>query len=329
MSGLIVCAPPGVVVARDARKGSCIRPRSQADRVTRLPVRRPATILARIELRYTRLMALPSWWADARHRLSQRALQRQADYQKGVAQRLRDHGDQAPSGAEKKPPAVEELLSYAQLPERPRVLEVGTAGRGVLFYLSPTWVRVGVDPLALNYRFLFPPWTRRVQTCAAFGEELPFGEQVFDLVVCDNVIDHAETPASILRELIRVLKPNGLLYFTVNVHHPIYYYASVAHRFWNAVGVPFEIGPFADHTFHFTVEQARRLLAELPLTVLVERHNVDAARQQAKMRTPRHLGDRLKRIFFKNARYVMIAVRPGAATAEQYFARRHVQTGLS
>lgn len=261
-------------------------------------------------------MALRSWWAGARHRLSQRALQRQVDYQKGVAQRLRDHGDPGPSPAGKTPPAIDELLSYAHLPERPRVLEVGTAGRGLLSYLPPAWRRVGVDPLALDYRFLFPPWTRPVQTCAAFGEELPFSQQVFDLVLCDNVIDHAETPASILRELVRVLKPDGMLYFTVNVHHPVYYYASLAHRLWNAAGVRFEIGPFADHTFHFTEEQVRQMLAPLPLTALVERCNADAARQQAKLRSPRHLGDRLKRVFFKNARYVMIAVPLGARATD-------------
>lgn len=261
-------------------------------------------------------MALTNWWADARHRLSQRALQRQAAYQKGVAQRLRDRGDQPSTVTENRPPAIDELLAHARLPERPRVLEVGTAGRGLLSYLSPAWSRVGVDPLALDYRFMFPPWTRRVQTCAAFGETLPFGSQVFDLVVCDNVIDHAESPTSILRELIRVLKPNGLLYFTVNVHHPAYYYASLAHRLWNAAGLRFEIGPFADHTFHFTVKQVRQMLATLPLTVVVERCNVSAALQQAKVRGARHLGDRLKRVFFKNARYVWIAVQPDAPTSD-------------
>jgi len=257
-------------------------------------------------------MTLVSWWADARHRLSLRALERQVEYQKGVARRLRELGDQTPSRAENTPQAIEELLSSVRLPERPRVLEVGTAGRGILSYLSPAWFRVGIDPLALDYRFLFPPWARYGQTCTAFGEELPFAQQTFDLVVCDNVIDHAETPESILRELIRVLKPDGLLYFTVNVHHRVYYYASLAHRFWNAVGIRWEIGPFADHTFHFTVGQVQQLLAGLPVRVLEERHDIDAALQRAKTRSPRHLGDRLKRIFFKNARYVMIAVRPGA-----------------
>jgi len=152
--------------------------------------------------------------------------------------------------------------------------------------------------------------------CAAFGEQLPFEEQAFDIVVCDNVIDHAEEPAMILRELIRVLKHKGLLCFTVNVHHPIYHYVALAHRLWNAVGVKFEIGPFADHTFHFTEDRIRRMLAPLPVTVVRESCDIDTTRQQAKTRKPRHLGDRLKRLFFKNARYVMIAVKPDEAASD-------------
>lgn len=252
-------------------------------------------------------MASMSWWANAHRRSSRRALQRQVEYQRDVARKLRELGDPGPTQPAQRPASIDEVLSHASLPERPRVLEVGTAGRGVLTYLAPTWFRIGVDPLALDYRFMFPPWTRRVQTCAAFGEALPFATHAFDLVVCDNVIDHAETPATILRELIRVVKPNGILYFTVNVHHSVYYYASIAHRLWNAAGIRFEIGPFADHTFHFTVDQVREMLEPLPLKVLVQRCDIDAARQQAKLRSPRHLGDRLKRLFYKNARYVMIA----------------------
>src|ERR1700741_3735304 len=192
-------------------------------------------------------MASRGWWGGGRHRLSQAALQRQVDYQKHVAQQLRDLGDPGPIAAEKNPPSIDELLSHAHLPERPRVLEVGTAGRGLLRYLPSSWLRVGVDPLSLHYRFLFPPWTRRVQTCAAFGEELPFGEEAFDLVLFDNVIYHPETPAGI--------------------------------RLGRALGIRLELGPFADHPFHFTEEQVRQLLAGLPLRVLVERCDVNAARQ--------------------------------------------------
>ena len=129
------------------------------------------------------------------------------------------------------------------------------------------------------------------------------------MVLCDNVVDHAESPKAIAAELVRILKSGGLLYFTVNVHHSVYAVAAGVHSGWRALGVPFEIGPFADHTTHLTVRAASRLFASQPLQIFSESTNLDEARARARKQPPRHLGDRFKRIFFKNALYELIARR--------------------
>ncbi len=67
--------------------------------------------------------------------------------------------------------------------------------------------------------------------------------------------------------------------------------------------------PFADHTTHLTSLGAKRLLANLPLRVLSESSNIVAAKAQARRSPTRHVGDRLKRLFFKNALYEVIARR--------------------
>jgi SAM-dependent methyltransferase len=257
-------------------------------------------------------MVLRLWREAARRRQARRALQRQLDYQEGLALRQRDGGEANPIGRHKKK-AAQELLSHLELAERPRMLEVGGGGKGLLFYLPDGGLQVGVDPLALDYRSLFPAGAGGRLSCAAFGEHLPFRDEAFDLVICDNVVDHAEGPATIVSELIRVLKPEGGLYFTVNVHHPIYHYAASAHKLWNAMGVRIEIGPFADHTVHLTIDQVRRMFARLPLRVRLAYDGIDESRQKARKQPPRHPGDVLKRLFFKNARYVMIATKQGAS----------------
>jgi ubiquinone/menaquinone biosynthesis C-methylase UbiE len=38
---------------------------------------------------------------------------------------------------------------------------------------------------------------------------IPFGEAMFDKVLCNGVLVHVEDPTSVVRELIRVLKPGG------------------------------------------------------------------------------------------------------------------------
>jgi SAM-dependent methyltransferase len=128
-------------------------------------------------------------------------------------------------------------------------------------------------------------------------------------VLCDNVVDHAESPKRIVGELARVLAPGGLLYFTVNVHHPMYAVVAGLHSGWRAIGVPYEVGPFADHTIHLTLEAAANLFENLPLQILSSKSNIDEARARARKQPPRHVGDRLKRVFFKNALYEVVARR--------------------
>jgi SAM-dependent methyltransferase len=202
----------------------------------------------------------------------------------------------------------EKLERVRPVAEDARVLEVGSGAHGLVFFFGTTR-GVGCDPLACDYAALFPAWQRSAQTIAAAGERLPFADASFDVVLCDNVVDHAEDPARIARELARVLAPRGLLYFTVNFHHAVYSAASRLHAAWNAAGLRFEIGPFADHTVHLTLDGARSLFRGLPLRVLAESGNVAEAKLAARQRPPRHAGDRLKRLFFKNALYELIAER--------------------
>lgn len=202
----------------------------------------------------------------------------------------------------------DKLNSFKRIGPDARVAEIGSGAHGLIFFFNAKH-GVGVDPLAANYVSLFPKWQRRVPTVTAFGERLPFADQTFDVVLCDNVIDHAESPRDIVGELARILAAGGLLYFTVNVHHPIYALASHVHGAWNALGVQYEIGPFADHTTHLRLDEARRLFDGLPLRILAEYSNVDEAKALAKHAKRRHLGDFGKQIFFKNALYGVIAER--------------------
>jgi SAM-dependent methyltransferase len=244
-------------------------------------------------------------------RRARRALERQLDYQRLKAERVRGHEVELMASMAEHSAAVQaKLAAVRPLPERARVLEVGSGAHGLIFFFDGA-ERVGVDPLADEYRALFPAWQHRARTVAAFGEELPFGDASFDVVLCDNVVDHAESPRLVLKEIARILAPGGLLYFTVNVHHPVYHWAATAHSAWRAAGVPFEITPFADHTVHLTIESARQLFTDLPLEIVRQSDTIGETKRESRDVPLRHAGDRLKRWFFKNARWEAIAVREG------------------
>jgi SAM-dependent methyltransferase len=77
------------------------------------------------------------------------------------------------------------------------------------------------------YRRLFPGATQYFGTetkrtftpggqadVTAFGEALPFGTGVFDAVICTEVLEHVPEPADLLREVVRVMRPGGVLLLT-------------------------------------------------------------------------------------------------------------------
>jgi SAM-dependent methyltransferase len=47
------------------------------------------------------------------------------------------------------------------------------------------------------------------------GKKIPLESNSFDCVICTEVLEHCPEPEIILKEIGRVLKPNGILFFTV------------------------------------------------------------------------------------------------------------------
>lgn len=245
---------------------------------------------------------------------AQRAEQRQRAYQVEKALDLASSPDDAMVSFTEYASSVKGSIErFRPIDPHARVLEVGSGAHGLIFFLGLS-DSIGIDPLADIYPSLFPKWQRRAKTIKAYGESLPFEDGSFDLVLCDNVIDHAESPEAILAEIARVLRPGGTLFFTVHVHHPIYALASHVHAACCVFGGRLEFGPFADHTVHFTLRAIRSRLAALPFHILTEDTGIRSAKDRTRDEPPRHLGDRLKRLFFKNARFEIVATRRLAPT---------------
>ena len=102
------------------------------------------------------------------------------------------------------------------------IVEVGTGPHGVVRYLfEDASIKIGLDPLLC--RFDERPRPNK-NTCyvAAVGELLPVRDAAADLVVCINVLDHVMDAGQILREIRRVLKPNGRLLLEIHTFPKIF-----------------------------------------------------------------------------------------------------------
>ncbi|MGH9531379.1 MAG: class I SAM-dependent methyltransferase [Terriglobales bacterium] len=144
-------------------------------------------------------------------------------YWEREAARLREFAIDSPDGWYRWKASQMEKHLAGLLPEdrkaTARVLEIGCGPVGIVSFLG--WgERHAIDPLEDFYRTqeAFSKYRDpavRFQT--ARGEWLPFDPAGFDLVILENVLDHVQAAGHLLGEIGRVLKPDGLLYFTVNV----------------------------------------------------------------------------------------------------------------
>src|SRR5918999_232736 len=109
-----------------------------------------------------------------RRKLARRALERQLAYQQHKAEHLRGRENDVIVAMTKSSQRLRELLeSFQPIAKSARVIEVGSGAHGLIFCFG-TERGVGVDPLAVDYRDLFPGWQRRASTVAAVGESRAF-----------------------------------------------------------------------------------------------------------------------------------------------------------
>jgi SAM-dependent methyltransferase len=55
--------------------------------------------------------------------------------------------------------------------------------------------------------------TNRIELAQVDAKRLPFGDAMFDVVMSNSIVHHIPEPIHVLREAVRVVKPEGLLFF--------------------------------------------------------------------------------------------------------------------
>lgn len=98
------------------------------------------------------------------------------------------------------------------------VLDVGCGPRGSLEWASNAGIRIGIDPLAHDYRTLGTA-EHEMGYVAASSEALPFPDGCFDIVCSFNSIDHVDHLEEAISEVKRVLRPGGLLLLLTELNH--------------------------------------------------------------------------------------------------------------
>lgn len=131
------------------------------------------------------------------------------------------------------PRILKRIASFHTLPEDPMILDLGSGvGNFVVACRNQGLRAFGVEPDRIGQNSSVTALgiaSRRLDSApfaAAVGEQLPFADSTFDLVVMDQVIEHVANQKCVLTEALRVLKPGGALYVAcpnyLRFHEPHY-----------------------------------------------------------------------------------------------------------
>jgi SAM-dependent methyltransferase len=126
-------------------------------------------------------------------------------------------------------------LILARLTPDMVVLDLG-AGAGIIDRMNFRGKAAKVCGVDLDPRVADNPYLDEARVADADG--IPYGNEIFDLVFADNVMEHLEQPEAVFAEIARVLKPRGILLFkTPNRSHYVPLIARVTphgfHQFVN------------------------------------------------------------------------------------------------
>ena len=122
------------------------------------------------------------------------------------------------------------------------VLDIGCGPRGSLDWAENAAERIGLDPLADDYRELRSEGYQ-MEMIASGSESIPFADGHFDIVASFNSLDHVDDLDKTISEIKRVVCPGGFFLLLTDVNHkatlcePIEYGWEIAQGFTDVLEI--------------------------------------------------------------------------------------------
>lgn len=109
---------------------------------------------------------------------------------------------------------LDEICAICKIENIMKILEFGCGISTVLHFVKGE--RYGINPLANEYKKIYS-YPAGINIKKAFGEDITFKEESFDVVFRSNALDHVSDSQKTVNEIHRVLKPRGYFVLIVEV----------------------------------------------------------------------------------------------------------------
>ncbi len=145
----------------------------------------------------------------------------------------------------------------------PKLLDIGCAAGGFMIVAQKEGFQV--EGIELNAHYVeYIKQHRSLKVHNQPLENIQYGNSTFDAVTLWDVLEHVTEPLQTLKEICRILKPQGLLGFTTINHH-CFNEKILGHR-WRYYQPP-------DHLCSFTPSLLRSMLHEAGYSVVSMQHH--------------------------------------------------------
>ncbi|WXG40757.1 MAG: class I SAM-dependent methyltransferase [Candidatus Freyarchaeum deiterrae] len=112
---------------------------------------------------------------------------------------------------------IDTLKKFKQLKGK-RVLDVGSGSGGISIAFAKNGIETVNFDTGQKYTTVSQKWAEengvKLNQMLASGEEMPFKDKSFDVIICSDVIEHLERPENLVKEVSRLLQKDGMLYIT-------------------------------------------------------------------------------------------------------------------
>ncbi|HJZ18945.1 MAG TPA: methyltransferase domain-containing protein [Candidatus Nanoarchaeia archaeon] len=98
-----------------------------------------------------------------------------------------------------------------------RILQIGCGPRDIINEIK-SCEKHSIDPLADFYKKKFNFNYDETNLIEGVGENLPYKDNFFDIIIFANVLDHTNNPGKVLSEIKRVLKSKGFVWLEAHFY---------------------------------------------------------------------------------------------------------------